>query len=354
MAKLGSGRWASFALSLVIGAGGGITFAALGTPLPYMLGAMAFSIAAAFAGVPLTMPAQARLCIIPVLGVMFGSVLDIAGVPTGPILVALTGLVVVYLLATISLGWLFFTRAGYDPVTSYFAAVPGNLSEVASLADDYGGNLRLIVLAHSARIAITITVISFGLRYVFGLDVVSLVPKAGPSPGAYDYLLLLGCAIGGLLVARAVRMPSAPLLGPMLAGVAVHASGLTAAAPPPLLVAAAQVALGILVGARFSGMNLREVGRPLAISAAWALILLAIIAIYVLIASNLLAIDYPAMLLASTPGGLAEASALAIAAHLSLGFVTAVQIIRILCVLVIGPQIIKRIFPHKPHDKTKP
>lgn len=337
-------QWASFELCLSLGCAGGVVFAAAGTPLPYMLGAMSFTMVAAFAGIPLVMPGWARRCIVPILGVMFGSVLDLGGVPTGSTLAVLAVLVVVYLLATISLGWLFFRRAGYDPVTSYFCAIPGNLSEVVSVAEYYGADIRRIVLAHAARIVVAITAISFGFRYLLGLELAGLTPGSGPAPALADLAILLACAVFGSWAARLVRMPSAPLLGPLIASVAVHAAGLTSAAPPAVLVAGAQIVLGVLVGSRFSGIRPREVAGTLVLSVAWAVLLILVIALYALAASAALGIGFPAMLLASMPGGLAEASALAIAAHLSLGFVTAVQMIRIFCVLVIGPLVIRRLF----------
>ncbi len=342
-----AGQWASFALCLGLGCAGGLVFAAAGTPLPYMLGAMTFTMVAAFAGLPLVMPGWARRCIVPILGVMFGSVLDLGGIPTGWTLATLAMLVVLYLVTTISLGWLFFRRSGCDQVTSYFCAIPGNLSEVVSVAEDYGGDVRRIVLAHAARIVIAITVISFGFRYLLGLELESLTPGSGPPPELFDLAVLLACAVFGYWAARLVRLPSAPLLGPLIASVAVHLAGLTSAAPPAVLVAGAQIVLGVLVGSRFSGIRPREVAGTLAWSVAWAVLLICIITLYALGASAALGLGFPAMLLASMPGGLAEASALAIAAHLSLGFVTAVQMIRIICVLVVGPLVVRRLF--RPH-----
>ncbi len=334
-------------LAVGIGAAGGMAFSLIGTPLPFMLGAMTATTIASFCKLPLAMPKLARNCLATVLGVMFGSVLDVSGIPTGSALVVLALLVVLYLASMVGLGWLFFRRAGFDSVTSYFAAVPGNLSEIVVLAEDCGADVKKVVLVHSARLAVTVTAISLSLRYLLGLEVVALTPKAGLPPGWLDLAILVGCAIVGSLAGKLLRIPAPFLIGPLIASVIVHAIPLTQSAPPAAMVAGAQVVLGTFIGVRFAGVRLNEVFGTLAISLIWALSALLFVAAFAAGVSYLLGEAFDAMLLAFSPGGVAEVSALAVAAHISLGFVTTIQIIRMSCLVVIGPIVVRRLFGSK-------
>lgn len=334
-------------LAVAIGAAGGLAFAAVGAPLPYMLGAMTATTIAGFCNLPIAMPKWARNCLAPVLGVMFGSVLDVAGIPTGSAFAMLALLVLVYLALMVGIGWLFFRRAGFDPVTSYFAAVPGNLSEIVVLADECGADIKKVILVHSARLAITVTAISLSLRYLFGLDVVSLSSRAGPAPGWPDLAILAGCALVGALGGKLLRIPAPFLIGPLIASVIAHAIPLTLSAPPEALVAGAQIVLGTFIGVRFAGLRLSEVYGTLVVSLIWSMCALALVAAFAFGVSLLLDEAFDAMLLAFSPGGIAEVSALAVAARISLGFVTTIQIIRVTCLVVIGPIIVRRLFGPK-------
>ena len=62
--------------ALVLGVVGGAVFAALNLPLPWMLGAMLFTSAAAVAGARIVVPIGLRSIMVVVLGIMLGSAFD--------------------------------------------------------------------------------------------------------------------------------------------------------------------------------------------------------------------------------------------------------------------------------------
>ena len=55
--------------------------------------------------------------------------------------------------------------AGKDRVTSYFASMPGGLSDMVLLGEAFGGDVRQIALSHSVRILVVVTAVAlfFGL-----------------------------------------------------------------------------------------------------------------------------------------------------------------------------------------------
>ena len=333
-------RAPSIILALAIGGVGGYCFDLLGTPLPYMLGAMTATMVASIAGAPLAMPRWLRNGLAPVLGVLFGSLVQVSDLPALGEIVLMAGLVMCHLLLTIGLGWLYFRWAGVDPVTSYFAAVPGNFSDMVMLADQLGANVRVVALVHSARLVIAVAAISFGLRYILGIDPVQMVISEGPPPGLFDLAILAASAVIGYGLGVLLRIPAPQMFGPLFVSVAIHAVGLTQSSPPHWAIAAAQVFLGVFAGVRFVGVRLDKVWRILLFAVIWAFVLLGIVAAFAVVAGNLLDIHSSLPVMAFAPGGFAEISILSIAAGVSLAFVSTVQLIRMLFTIFIGPMII--------------
>ena len=60
-------------LTLALGGIGGILFHELHMPLPWMIGALVFTVVASLSGAPLVRPKRLRLYMVPVLGVMLGA-----------------------------------------------------------------------------------------------------------------------------------------------------------------------------------------------------------------------------------------------------------------------------------------
>jgi membrane AbrB-like protein len=123
----------------------------------------------------------------------------------------------------------------------------------------------------------------------------------------------------------------------MLLSAAVHATGLTQAAPPPWLVALVQVVIGGIVGARFAAINWREMQHTLACAVAWAAALIAIAAVSAWAGGWLIGRSFLAMLLALAPGGTVEITILAFSIGFEVAFVVTCQICRILFVLLVAP-----------------
>lgn len=66
---------------------------------------------------------------------------------------------------------------------------------------------------------------------------------------------MLALAAGGAVGATWLRLPAAPLLGPMVVSAAAHLTRLTDAAMPPLLVHLAQIVVGSRLGLQFAGVG---------------------------------------------------------------------------------------------------
>ena len=134
-------------LALAIGSLGGYAAYRLQLPLPWMIGAMALTTAAAIAGLPVVLPMGLRTLMVTVLGIMLGSafspeILDRLGAWAVSL-----GAVALYAALAGAASMLYFRRlCRYDPVSAYFSAMPGGLSEMVLVGGAMGGDVRVISL----------------------------------------------------------------------------------------------------------------------------------------------------------------------------------------------------------------
>lgn len=334
--------------ALALGAAGGAVFAWGGLPLPWMLGAMAATIAGSMSGLPLTVPDRLRFPMLGVLGVLLGSgfTADVAAgmARWGGSLAALS----LYILLAIGVGLLFLRRvARLDPVSAYFAAAPGGLSEMTVLGERAGGDLRTISLIHSTRIFAVVFAVPFIVR---GLErgVSAAPPAVGAPATALDLMILAACLVVGLWLAPRLRLPVPFLLGPLLFSAAAHVTGLVTVAPPRLAVVVAQVVIGASLGCRFNGVRLRRIGHLLVIGAALGLLLLGVAAAMAGLLDPLVGASYVALLLAFSPGGIAEMGIVAVALGIDPLFVATHHVARIGLVVLIAPWLYRRARPGPP------
>ena len=331
-------------LALAIGSAGGYAAFLLKLPLAWMIGAMAATTLAASAGAPIAMPLSLRAVMVAVLGVMLGSSFSPAILgQLAEWLVSLSALVA-YVAVAGAAGAVYFRRvANYDPVTAYFAAMPGGLSEMFLIGSAMGGDGRIISLIHASRILLVVLTLPFAFQLLLGYQ-----PATRPAAGlpiaevpVEDLLLLAGCGLVGFFTARLLRIPAAGIVGPMVLSAGVHLAGLTKAAPPLELIAAAQLVVGSAIGCRFAGSSLRFIRRTILIAAGATAILLAVTLAFAVALNAVTGLPTAALVLAFAPGGLAEMSLIALALALETAFVATHHIVRIFLIVVAAPLVFR-------------
>jgi uncharacterized protein len=335
---------ARIAAGLALGTLGGVAFHALNLPLPWMLGALFVTMVASVAGAPVLGPARLRPVIIAVIGVLLGSrftpdVLDQAG----QALVTLS-ILMVYLAAVAALVVPYYRFvAGQDWTTAYFAGMPGGLSEMIEMGEAKGADVPAIILAHSLRIVLTIGLMAVLFRLVLGHQVGAdgSAPQAGAGLGALDAVLLALCALLGSILGKSLRLPAPTFLGPLILSAAIHLAGLTESAPPGLLVNAAQVVLGTILGCRFLGIGAARVLKAglLSLGATVLTLILALAGAALMHRFAGVALDQG--LLALAPGGLTEMGLIALAINADVAFVALHHVVRILVVIIFAPVLLR-------------
>jgi len=336
-------------LALALGSIGGWTAHYFNIPLAWMLGAMISTTVAAICGLPVALPVTFRTAMIGVLGVMLGSgfapeILD----RIGDWALSLVGLAVYTLLLT-GLVTVFLRKVcGYDPVTAYFSAAPGGLSEMVLVGSQFGGDERIISLTHTSRILLVVLALPFLMQLLFGYT-----PGPRPAAGipfadsnAFDMLVLTFCGVAGFIAARLARLPAAAILGPMLFSAALHMSGVTDAKPPLELVAAAQVVVGTTIGCRFAGVKMALVAKTIAASIGSTVVLVVSSLLFAVLLHPLTGLPTIGIFLGFAPGGVAEMSLIALALSLDAALVATHHIVRIFFIVVFTPMLFRLLPAH--------
>lgn len=328
-----------WSLALGLGAAGGAVFALLRLPLPWMIGAMVATSTAALSGLPVRVPQRLRAVMIAVLGLMLGSSFTPGIADHVRLWTASLGALLVYIVMVTGLVMAYFRRLGHDRPTSYFASAPGGLNEMILTGAAMGGDDRVISLTHTLRIVIIVFTIPVWFRLFGGYAPPSMARMVG---GLAELTLvnagwLAASAVAGTLLGRLLHLPAPALTGSMLVSGALHFAGLTTSSPPAELVAAAQVVTGSAIGCRFAGLSPGRLAPVAAAAVGSTAIMIGFSLSAALLLHHLTGLPASALMLAFTPGGLAEMCLISLALGIDVAFVSTHHVVRILLVVILAP-----------------
>lgn len=338
------------AIALAIGVVCGLAAFYAGLPLPWMLGPLIGNTIAAMAQVPVRAPVRLRPLVIPVVGVLLGSgvTAEIFGLLHAWVLTLL--LLPIFLACAAGASFFVYRRiGGYDTVTAFYAAMPGGLNEMLLLGAEAGGDERRIALAHAARILVVIIFVALFFGLVLGVTSGSRGMSNWVNLGALtavDYGVLGACAVVGAWVGNLAKLPAAPVFGPMILSGIAHIAGWVTVSPPTIFIIAAQITIGTIIGTRFAGATLAQVGRDLAMATLATLAMLIVAVIFALIIAWPSGMPVSQAFLAYSPGGLTEMSLLALALDQDVAYVSVMHIFRITMVIAVAPFVFR--FARKP------
>lgn len=331
--------WFILLRTIAIGAAGGAIFAWLNMPLPWMIGAMVATTSCSLGGTRMKIPIQMRSVMIAVIGVLLGaSFTPEIFEKAGEWMLSLICLML-YLSLLIAVLFVYFRQvAGFDVPTAYFSATPGGLAEMVVAGAAAGADDRVVALIHASRVLLVVLIIPFWFRITTG--VIPEPSSIGPSIvdiESIDMLMLATCALVGSMVGKLIRMPAWQLAGPMLASAAVHATGITESAPPWEIVAIAQVIVGSSLGSRFSGVPLRKVRNMIALSLSSTAVMLVATVGFAFGLQEITGIEWHSIVLAYSPGGLAEMSIIALSLGMDTAFIAVHHVFRISLIVMAAP-----------------
>lgn len=324
---------ARMAMSLAIGIAGALFGYLAGLPLPFMLGPLFFSAAAALLGAPmLIFPYGRELGQVVIglgIGLRFTPAVALATVKLLPAMLLSTVLI---MLTTTGAALLMQRLARIDRRTAFFSTAAAGIIEMAVIATQKGADSSIVALTHLIRVTLIVATIPF-LVTLFGTE--GPITQVGAPFGA-EALPLLGLLVAAAVLARLVvplRIPNTWLLVPVIIGGLVGAFDFGPFVIPSFLLMVAQIVIGAWIGSRFR----RDViGRLPRVSLAAAAVTIYLVAAAILVAWILTLVtdmSFTTAVLAAAPAGITEMVLTATAMHLDAATVTAFQITRIAVVM---------------------
>jgi uncharacterized protein len=325
-------RLPGIAKALAVGIPAGCLFSYVDAPIPWMMGPMVAVAALNLIGVRMHSPPFARQA----GQLILGSAVSLYFTP--PVVAALAGNLPAIVAATISVflvaavGALTLSRAsGVDGKSTFFASVPGGAMAMAVLADRYGAQIAPVAVAHSLRVSIVVILIPFALSYgSLPLETSAYRPEAPLNFSILGLWLVIGCVLGE--ISERLQLNNGHLLAPIFFGATLTLSGFQLSAVPHWMTSFAQLMFGLVLGARYErAFFVRyRLFIPFALLNSFFILIASVLAGAALAWAFRLPIA--TMIIATSPGGLAEMTILAQALEISVPLVIAFHLFRVVVV----------------------
>ena len=218
--------------------------------------------------------------------------------------------------------------------TTYFAGAIGGASEMTLLAERAGGRTELVASAHSLRLLIVTLTVPFALTWsgMHGLD--PTVPGARVVQWPGLAILLAATGFGAWLLTLTGRA-NPWFMGALLAAMGFTMVGVELSALPQWMTNAAQLFIGVSLGVRFSAEFVRTAPRWLGSVAAGTFVMVVLCGGVALLFAWGCNLPWATLILGTSPGGIAETAITANVLLLGVPVVTALQVCRLVAVLVL-------------------
>ncbi|WP_142664399.1 AbrB family transcriptional regulator [Paracoccus laeviglucosivorans] len=329
-------------LTLIIATAGLVTFLLLDLPLPFLFGPMAGCLVGALLGAPLKGLGQVSVGARTVLGVAIGTSITPALVAKLPTMALSVMLVPVYIVIIALIGVPFFRKVcGFDPITAFYAAMPGGSADMTVLGQEAGANVRQLSLVHVTRLLVIMTVAPILLTQLYGVSLTNPLGAAAADLPLHEMGIMVLVALIGWKGGERIGLFGAAILGPLFLSAVLSLSDVLHTRPPREVLLAAQFLIGTGIGASYAGVTLRELRHTVFSGAAFVLILAALAAIFTEFVTLTGLAPAVEGFLAFAPGGQAEMAMLAIVAGADLGFVVIHHLTRIF-IVILGTPLIAR------------
>lgn len=312
-------------------------------PLPWMIGPLAVTALAGVLGLPLASSNRLRNAGQWAIGVALGLYFT---PEVGGLLGTLAPAIALGVLWALAMGYGFhrFLAAlnpGEAPATTFFAAAIGGASEMALLAERNGARVDRVAAAHSLRVLMVVTLIPVGFQLtgVHGADAAAPVLRE-VRPGGLA--LLTGLTLAGVAAMRLTGLPNPFVLGALLVAAGLSLAGVELSALPRWATNAGQLFIGVSLGTRFTPDFARTAPRWLVGVALGTLLMMGLSAGFAWALSAWISLHPATVILATSPGGIAEMCITAKVLELGVPAVTAFHVVRYVAVLLLTAPLYRR------------
>jgi hypothetical protein len=258
------------------------------------------------------------------------------------------GVVFSIIAASSALGWIMSRWRVMPGTTSIWGSWPGAAAAMVIMAAEFGADARLVAFMQYFRVACVASLASVVAALWVHSSAGAAPPPAEWFPQvrwqAFAGTLVLGaaCAAAG----RLIRIPSGGMLITLAAGSILHISGAIEIELPKWLMAGTYSILGWSVGLSFTPAILVHALRALPKILLSVSVLIAFCGGLAYVLTQTLGIDALTAYLATSPGGMDLVAIIAASANVDVPFVMALQTIRFLSIVMIGPPLARFVASH--------
>jgi uncharacterized protein len=251
------------------------------------------------------------------------------------------GVVALSVAASTAIGWSMSRLRIIPGTTAVWGMLPGAATVMMLMAEAYGADFRLVAFMQYLRVVMVAAAASVvALLFVHGGGGRF---AAGYFPPIHlpDLIATAAVAVIGGLAGLASRIPAGVLLGPLVLGAVANALGWVTIELPPAVLIASYAIIGWNTGLRFTHDVLAVAARALPQVIASITLLMIFCGGLAWMLVKLLHIDPLTAYLATSPGGVDAAAIIASSTKVDTSFVMALQLVRVILLLAIGPSLAK-------------
>lgn len=333
----GAGRWA---VLLAVSALAAACLQSIRLPAALLLGPLVAAVLVQAAGGTVKVPRPCLVAAQAIIGLL------VARSITAPIVAGFAahwpvffGVVILSTAASVAIGWTMSRLRIVPGTTAVWGMLPGAATAMMLMAEAYGADYRLVAFMQYLRVVLVALAASVvALLFTHG--------GGGRFAGGYfppihlaDFAATLAVALVGAGLGFVARVPAGVLLGPLALGAVLNTLGWVTIELPPVVLIASYAMLGWNTGLRFTRDVLAVAVRAFPQSLGATALLMGFCGLLAWLLVVFLHVDPLTAYLATSPGGVDAAAIIASTTKVDTSFVMALQTLRVIVLLVIGPRV---------------
>ncbi|NEO53851.1 MAG: AbrB family transcriptional regulator [Okeania sp. SIO3B5] len=257
----------------------------------------------------------------------------------------------IFITAALSIfkGYLLSILSGVNRSTAFLASIPGSASVMVAMSEELEADSIAVAILQYLRLLLVVFIIPTATILMFpAIDQAQtttlLVSGKTNIPMFGNLLVIAGCCGLGIWGGKLLRLPSSAFLGSFIVGLTTLWGAPYQLQVPQWLFAVGLLLVGIFIGVQFDWENARKLWKAILIDI--GLVIGLIIASFGVgyEFSNLTEVDLITSVLSFTPGGLEAMIATVNELGGDAGLVLAIQLTRMLIIILLGPGLTTLIF----------
>lgn len=330
--------------ALLLGISGGLAtaFHLLGIPAAFLVGPLLAGILVSTNGGSIRVPGLPYLAAQSIVGSMIAQAITADIVATFlDHWVLFLSVVMAILAASSVLGWLMTRWQVLPGTTAVWGASPGAATPMMLMAQAYGADARLVAFMQYLRVVfVAITAAAMARFWLSGGADGAVHEIQWLRP--VDWLFFgetMAIAGIGAFIGRILKIPAGGFLVPLAVGTVLQVSGLMRIELPEPLLIVSYTLLGWSVGLSFTRTIIVHAAKATPQIALSTVALIAFCGFLAYLLNVTLGIDPLTAYLATSPGGMDSVAIIAASTKVDVPFVMAMQTVRFVIVLVLGPSL---------------